>query len=295
MALDSMPNVLPEQSTGGLMSRAINSRARRWLAATPGLTLGCVLLVAILLIATIARHFTLDPLRPDPSSTLEGPSPTHLMGTDAFGRDVFARVAAAAQLDLTIAFSVAAISFVVGSLFGAFTGFMGGVVDLVMMRLVDILQSFPAFILAIGITATLGNTVRDVVIAVAAAYTPYFIRIVRGQMLQARETEYARAARCVGNSPLRIILYHLLPNCLGAAVVQATLCLGWAILDTAGLSFLGLGIRPPPAEWGVLVADGTQYINSGQWWISVFPGILIILAVVGFNLIGDQLRRFLEH
>jgi peptide/nickel transport system permease protein len=137
----------------------------------------------------------------------------------------------------------------------------------------------------------LGNTVRNVVIAVAVAYSPYFIRLVRSQMITAREAEYARAARCIGNRPWRIMTYHLLPNCLGPAVVQGTLCLGWAILDAAGLSFLGLGIRPPTAEWGVQVADGTQYINSGQWWISVFPGLMIVIAVFGFNLIGDRLRR----
>jgi peptide/nickel transport system permease protein len=296
MSLGSMPDVVTERPVGvGLSARAAGAALRRWRIQAPGLILGIVLLLAILLLATIARRFTVDPLLPDPSSTLEAPSWLHPMGTDAFGRDVFARVAAAAQLDLTIAFFVAALAFVIGSLFGAVTGFVGGAVDLVMMRLVDILQSFPAFILAIGITAMLGNTVRDVVIAVAAAYTPYFIRIVRSEMLRARETEYARAAKCIGNSPPRVMLYHLLPNCLGPAVVQATLCLGWAILDAAGLSFLGLGIRPPTAEWGVLVADGTQYINSGQWWISVFPGAMIVLAVVGFNLIGDQLRRIIEH
>jgi peptide/nickel transport system permease protein len=137
----------------------------------------------------------------------------------------------------------------------------------------------------------LGNSVRNVVIAIAIAYSPFFIRLVRSQMITAREAEYARAARCVGNPPFRIMTYHLLPNCLGPSVVQGTLCLGWAILDAAGLSFLGLGIRPPTPEWGVLVAEGTQYVNSGQWWISVFPGLMIVLAVFGFNLIGDRLRR----
>jgi peptide/nickel transport system permease protein len=296
MARGSVSQVTPgDRLIAGLLGRALGAALRRWKLQTPGFILGVLLLLAILTLAVIVHPFTADPLLPDPNSTFEAPGAAHIMGTDAFGRDVFARVAAAAQLDLMIAFSVAALAFVAGSLFGAVTGFVGGGVDLVMMRLVDILQSFPAFILAIGITATLGNTVQDVVIAVAAAYTPYFIRIVRGEMLRARESEYACAARCVGNTPLRIMFYHLLPNCLGPAVVQATLCLGWAILDAAGLSYLGLGIRPPTAEWGVLVADGTQYVGQGQWWISVFPGVMIVLAVLGFNLIGDQVGRLLRH
>jgi peptide/nickel transport system permease protein len=268
---------------------------RRLWRQSPGLLVGVALILAIVVLASLVRLFTVDPLLPDPSAILQPPSPSHLMGTDAFGRDVFARVVAAAQLDLVIAFSVAAIAFVVGSMVGALSGFLGGAFDLLMMRLVDILQSFPAFILAIGLTAMLGNTVPNVVTAVAVAYTPYFIRLVRGEIIKARETEYARAAKCVGNRPLRVLTYHLLPNCLGPAIVQATLCLGWAILDAAGLSFLGLGIHPPTAEWGVLVAEGTQYVNSGQWWISVFPGVMIVCAVLGFNLIGDRLRQAMQH
>jgi len=137
----------------------------------------------------------------------------------------------------------------------------------------------------------LGNEIRNVVLAIAVAYCPYFVRIVRGEMLAARVTPYALAARAVGNPPTRVMLYHLLPNCLGPSIVQLTLCLGYSILDAAGLSFLGIGIRPPTAEWGVLVAEGTQYVNSGQWWIAGFPGLAILLAVLCFNLLGDRLRE----
>jgi peptide/nickel transport system permease protein len=164
-------------------------------------------------------------------------------------------------------------------------------VDELAMRAVDILQSFPAFLLALAMTSMLGNDVRNVVLAIAVAYSPYFVRIVRGEMLAARVTPYALAARAVGNPPARVMLYHLLPNCLGPSIVQLTLCLGYAILDAAGLSFLGIGVRPPTAEWGVLVAEGTQYVNSGQWWISVFPGLAILLAVLSFNLLGDRFRE----
>ena len=275
----------------GITFRRIGTAAGRLAWRSPGFLIGVGLILFIVFLALFGRFFTVDPLAPNPDVILQAPSPGHLMGTDAFGRDVFARVVAASQLDLTIAFFAASIAFVGGAIVGAVTGFSRGWVDDLVMRLVDILQAFPAFILAVGLTAMLGNTVRNVVIAVAVAYSPYFIRLVRSQMITAREAEYARAARCIGNHPWRIMTYHLLPNCLGPAVVQGTLCLGWAILDAAGLSFLGLGIRPPTAEWGVLVAEGTSYVNSGQWWISVFPGLMIVIAVFGFNLIGDRLRR----
>jgi peptide/nickel transport system permease protein len=296
MSLSSTPEVAAERSVRvALPPRTLGPAMRRLWRRSPGLLVGVALMLAIVVLASLVRLFTVDPLLPAPSAILQPPSLSHLMGTDAFGRDVFARVVAAAQLDLLIAFSVAAIAFVVGSMVGALSGFLAGAFDLLMMRLVDIVQSFPAFILAIGLTAMLGNTVPNVVAAVAVAYTPYFIRLVRSEMIKARETEYARAAKCVGNPPLRVLTYHLLPNCLGPAIVQATLCLGWAILDAAGLSFLGLGIHPPTAEWGVLVAEGTQYVNSGQWWISVFPGVMIVCAVLGFNLIGDRLRQAMQH
>ncbi|HEY7036516.1 MAG TPA: ABC transporter permease [Thermomicrobiales bacterium] len=231
-----------------------------------------------------------DPITPDPFAVTAAPSREHLMGTDQYGRDVFARVIDAARLDLMVAIAITALALTAGAAIGGVTGYFGEIVDDVAMRIVDVLLSFPAFVLAIGITAMLGNETRYVVVAVAVAYTPYFVRIVRSEMLSLREAEYAAAAKCVGNRRLRILGYHLLPNALPPALVQATLTLGWGILDVAGLSFLGVGIRPPTAEWGVLVSDGAQYINSGQWWISVFPGIAILIAVLGFNLVGEWVR-----
>jgi peptide/nickel transport system permease protein len=235
------------------------------------------------------------PNKPDTSAILTGPSSDHWMGTDQYGRDVFTRVVYAARLDLRIAFSITALSLFFGSLVGGLIGFYGGWVELIVMRVIDVLLAFPGFILALGITAMLGNTTQNVIIAVAIAYFPYYVRIVRGEMLALRESEYAAAAQVVGVKKLRIMLYHLLPNALPLALVQATLTLGWGILDAAGLSFLGVGIKPPTAEWGVLVGDGAQYINSGEWWISVFPGLAILLAVLGFNLAGDWVRDKLER
>lgn len=231
-----------------------------------------------------------NPNQPDPSATLVAPNREHLMGTDQYGRDVFTRVIHAARLDLGIAFSITLIALTAGSIIGGVIGFYGGFFEDIVMRGVDVLLAFPGFVLALGITAMLGNSTRNVIIAVAIAYLPYYIRLVRSEMLTLRELEYAAAAKVVGVRRIRILLYHLLPNALPLALAQATLTLGWGILDAAGLSFLGVGIRPPTAEWGVLVGEGAQYINSGQWWISVFPGIAILIAVLGFNLVGDWIR-----
>lgn len=261
-------------------------RRLNWLTALGFLALGIVLAMAIIG-PEVAPY---NPNKPDPMVTLQGPSREHLMGTDQYGRDVFSRVLHGARLDLRVAISITAVALIVGSLIGGLIGFYGGALEHVVMRIIDVILAFPGFVLALGITAMLGNSTRNVIIAVAVAYIPYYVRLVRSEMLALREQEYASAAKVVGVRKIRILLYHLLPNALPIALAQATLTLGWGILDAAGLSFLGVGIRPPTAEWGVLVGEGAQYINSGQWWISVFPGVAILIAVLGFNLVGDWAR-----
>ncbi len=261
------------------------------LRGNPTMIAGLVILAAILFM-TVAGPSLVPymPLKTDPENMLQAPSAAHLLGTDNFGRDILARVVDGARLDLTIAFSVVALALSIGVFVGMFSGYRGGWVDDVMMRFSDILLAFPSFILALAIAAILGNSVTNVVVAIAIAYIPYFVRLTRGEVLSARELGYAEAARCVGNPGWRVMYLHLLPNCLTPAVVQATLCLGWAILDASGLSFLGLGIVPPTPEWGVLVSEGARDIISGQWWTSFFPGAAIVLTAFAFNLIGDSLR-----
>lgn len=231
-----------------------------------------------------------NPLATDASAQLVPPGPGHLMGTDKFGRDLLSRVMAGAGIDLVIAVVVTGIAFTIGVLTGSFAGYRGGWVDDVVMRIVDMVLSFPAFVLALAITAVLGNSVRNVVIAIAVAYTPYFIRLARGEVLSARRSDYADSARAVGNPGWRIVFVHLLPNCVMPALVQASLTMGWSILDASGLSFLGLGIKPPTPEWGVEVSEGASNIVSGEWWTSVFPGLTITLAVLAFNLLGEAVQ-----
>jgi peptide/nickel transport system permease protein len=260
-------------------------RTRRMLAA------GVVILIVVILAATVGVAFVpYHPLGVAAEVKLQPPSPAHPMGTDNFGRDMLARVLYGIRLDLRIAFMVAFTALSVGTLVGTYSGYYGGRVDDVVMRITDVMMAFPSFVLAMAITAMLGNTIPNVIIAIGISYMPFFIRLTRGEVLSARELGYAEAARCVGNPEWRIMYLHLLPNCLTPALVQATLCLGWAILDASGLAFLGLGIRPPTPELGVLVGEGALFIISGQWWTSVFPGAVIVLIAFGFNLIGDSLR-----
>jgi peptide/nickel transport system permease protein len=292
------PRSLTTSSVAGVFEVAapapldLRLRRRRPIGAIIGFVALGIIIVLAIAEPWIAPH---DPVKPDPGAINVGPSREHWFGTDQYGRDIFARVVAAARLDLRIAISITALAFVAGSLVGGVIGYYGGWAEDIIMRLIDVLLAFPGFILALGITAMLGNTTQNVVIAVAIAYFPYYVRIVRGEMLSLREAEFAAAAKTVGNRRLRIMLYHLLPNALPPALVQATLTLGWGILDAAGLSFLGVGITPPTPEWGVMIGEGAEYISSGQWWISVFPGLAVLLAVLGFNLAGDWLRDKVER
>lgn len=283
-----------ELATGALRPAARHSRLEyleNAFAASPMLAVGVGIVLLVVVAAVVGPWLSpFQPLATEPADKLLAPSSLHPMGTDNFGRDILSRVLSGARLDLTIAFSVVAISLVVGAFLGTLAGYSRGLVDDLIMRLTDVLFAFPSFILALAITAILGNSTTNVIIAIAVAYIPYFVRLTRGEVLKARELDYADAARCAGNPEWRIMYVHLLPNCLTPALVQATLCLGWAILDTSGLAFLGLGIRPPTPEWGVLVSEGAQNIISGQWWTSLFPGMVIVFTALGFNLVGDSLR-----
>lgn len=235
-----------------------------------------------------------DPDEPDAARTLSSVSWRHPLGTDEYGRDLLSRILHAGRVDLVVALSATAIALTVGCALGALAGYRGGWVDQLLMRAIDAVMAFPAFILAMAITAALGNATGNVVAAIAITHVPIYTRLVRGEMLKARETEYAEAARTVGNRPHQIVLGHLLPNCMPPLIVQATLAMGYAILTVAALSFIGLGIQPPQSEWGQMTAEGAGHVVSGEWWLVLFPGLAIMVTVLAFNLVGDTLRDVLD-
>jgi peptide/nickel transport system permease protein len=235
-----------------------------------------------------------DPDAPDAEHALEAPSPRHWLGTDLYGRDQLTRIVYAGRVDLLVALAATAIALSLGAVLGAVSGYRGGWLDQLLMRVIDTIQAFPSFILAMGIAAALGNSVTNIVIAIAITHVPIYGRLIRGEMLRIREMEYAEAARTVGNRQRRIIFHHLLPNCFPPVIVQATLAMGFAILTVAALSYIGLGIRPPTSEWGAMTAEGAGYIVSGEWWIFLFPGVAIMATVLSFNLVGDALRDVLD-
>ena len=235
-----------------------------------------------------------DPLASNSAMALQPPSAAHWFGTDALGRDIFSRTVVATRLDLGIAVSAVAASFLIGMPLGLAAGFFGGWWDRIVTRLSDTLMAFPLFVLAMGIVAALGNTVGNIVLATAIINLPFYVRVARAEANVRRSAGWIEAARLSGNGDVRILAVHLFPNALPPAMVQVSLNMGWAILNAAGLSFIGLGVRPPTPEWGILVAEGAQFIVSGEWWVSFFPGAVLMLAVFSFNLLGDALRDIFD-
>jgi peptide/nickel transport system permease protein len=255
----------------------------------PLLVVGLIILSIYVILAVVGPFFVDDPRATDPANFYQGPSADNLFGTDKFGRDVFARAVHATRLDVTIGVAIALSSMIVGSAIGVVSGYFGGWIDEIMMRITDVVLAFPGFVLALVLVAAIGNSIPNVLIAVSIAYVPYFIRLTRAQVLAERELEYVDGAKLAGNRPLRVAFRHVLPNSMGPSFVQAALVAGWAILTVAGLAFLGVGIRPPTAEWGVMVAEGAPDIITGQWWTALFPGGMIVLAAMAFQFIGDDL------
>ena len=275
--------------------RSFASHASHVLTENP-VTLFAALLFALLVVLAIAGPWIApyDPLASNAAAALQPPSARHWFGTDALGRDMLSRVIVATRLDLGIAVAAVAASFVIGLPLGLAAGYFGGWWDRLVTRLSDTIMAFPLFVLAMGIVAALGNTVGNIVLATAVINLPFYIRVARAEANVRRGAGWIEAARLSGNRDLRILAVHLLPNALPAAAVQVSLNMGWAILNAAGLSFIGLGVRPPEPEWGILVAEGAQYIVSGEWWVSLFPGAALMLAVFTFNLLGDALRDLLD-
>ena len=235
-----------------------------------------------------------DPLASTSTGALQPPSWQHWFGTDQVGRDVFSRVIVATRLDLIISISAVALSFVLGSFLGSVSGFWGGWTDRILGRVLDTIMAFPLFVLAMGIVAASGNTIQNVVIATAIINLPFYARVARSEVAIRRNAGWVQAAKLAGNSDSVILLTRVFPNILPPMMVKISLNMGWAILNAAGLSFIGLGVMPPTHEWGIMVAEGASYIVSGEWWLVLFPGLSLMLAVFTFNLMGDGLRDLVD-
>jgi peptide/nickel transport system permease protein len=222
------------------------------------------------------------------------PSAEHLMGTDEQGRDVMNRIAQGARASLGVGVSSVLIAIVIGSLLGLVSGFLGKRVDLAIMFAMDVMLSFPGLLLAIAVVALVGPGLRNSLLAITIVSIPVYARIARSTVLSVKQLEYINAARAVGAPGVRVLFRHILPNSLSPILVQGTLGIASAILEIAALGFLGLGQQPPYPEWGAMLADSVKYLTSGAWWVLLFPGLAIMLTVLGFNLLGDGLRDALD-
>ena len=251
-----------------------------------------LLLVAVLAVAgpALSRR---DPLKMSPVEALSPPSATHPFGTDQYGRDVLSRVIAGARLSLATGLGAVVIALAGGLALGLVSGAAGGWVDLLVMRVVDVMMAFPSVLLALVVVAILGQGSMNVMVAVGVSLIPTFVRLIRGNVLVVREHAYVEAARALGCPPSRVTLQHILPNVVAPVIVLATIAIAWSIIIGASLSFLGLGPRPPIPEWGVDLSNGRNYLLRG-WWISGGPGIAIMTTVVAVNLVGDSLRDVLD-
>ncbi|TSD90457.1 ABC transporter permease [Mycobacterium sp. KBS0706] len=264
------------------------------LVGNPPALLGLVILLVILVMAVFAPLIaTHDIYAQDLAIRLQPPSAAHILGTDELGRDVFSRIVFGARITLYIAVLTALIVAPIGLLIGTTSGYLGGWVDIVLMRVVDIFLAFPSLVLALAFVAALGPGIQNAIIAISLAAWPPIARLARAETLSIRSSDYIAAVRLQGASSLRIILSHVVPMCLPSVVVRITLNMAAIILTAAGLGFLGLGAQPPSPEWGAMLSSGREFVLT-SWWIAAIPGCAILLTSLAFNLFGDGLRDILD-
>ena len=269
--------------------RGLHQLQKNKLAMVGLFLIGCLLVLAVIgpLISPS------NPLAPDPINRLKGPSSAHLFGTDSLGRDMLSRVIYGSRISIVIGLIAVSISLVPGTLLGLLSGFYGQKLDESIMRVMDVMLAFPAILLAIFITAILGPSLLNTMIAVGIVYIPHYARIVRSSVLTLKEQEFVQAVRSIGGTNFRIIALHIFPNAIPPIIVYATLGMGTAVLQAAALGFLGLGAQPPTPEWGAMLSEGRQYIQLAPH-VAAFPGLAIFILVLGFNLFGDGLRDLLD-
>ncbi len=269
--------------------------------ARPRFALGYLIVATVIIVALLAPVIApYDPETADPLQFLQPPNPRHWLGTDAVGMDILSRVLFAPRIDLTIAILGTSISALLGSSIGAWVGYFGsgrGVrswVSYIVMRAADVLQAFPIFVFSIALVAALGQSIQTVVIAIAFVNIPIYVRLMRTQASSIRNLRFVEAAQVAGMSSTAIIVRHVVPNALGPALAQASINIGWSVLMTAGLSFVGAGVRQPTPEFGSMIAVGFQNVATGEWWPSVMPGLALAITVFGFSLVGSSIETFAD-
>lgn len=255
-----------------------------------GLLIISIYLVMALLAPLIAPY---DPFKMDSSAVLQEPGESHLMGTDHFGRDILSRIIYGVRISFQVGLISVTIALAAGVTLGLLAGYFGGFIDAAVSRVIEVLFSFPDIILALAVMAVLGPSLTNLMIAIGIVYTPIFARITRGAVLEIKSSLYIEAARSIGVNDLMIMARHILPNVMAPIIIQTTLSLAFAILSEAALSFLGFGVEPDTPSWGIMLKDGKGWMERA-WWVAVFPGVAITLAVLSFNLLGDGLRDALD-
>ncbi len=289
MAISTPESVSRSQERSPARAGALGRALLREPLAVAGLAMVLVNLAVALFVDLLPLR---DPLQLS-AQRLAGPSAAFPFGTDALGRDLLSRILHGARLSMEVAFISVALATLVGGALGLVSGYLGGIADLVIGRVMDMFFAFPAILLALGIVAALGPDPKNVIIAIAVVYTPIFARVVRGPVLELKVREFVLSARAVGASQLRIVLRHIVPNLVSTLIVQVSLALSWAVLTEGALSFLGLSAQPPAPSWGVMLSEGRQYVEFAIH-LALFPGLAIMIAVLGFNLLGDGLRDALD-
>jgi len=249
------------------------------------------LIVSSVVIVLVAAPLFLpyDPAEMDFDNLLQPPSFSHWLGTDGLGRDLLSRIVVGGRISISVSLLAITVAATNGIIIGLVSGYFGGRLDSFIMRFIDILLAFPAFVLALALTTSFGFGLFSLVLAIGISYTPNFARIARGSVLSVKQEEFVDAAKAIGVRDLKIMVFEILPNCLAPLIVQATIAIGFAIIMEAGLSFLGVGIQPPSFSWGTMLATGREYLNNGPW-IVTFSGLAITYGVLGMNLLGDGLR-----
>ncbi len=259
--------------------------------------LGIIIILILVVTAIFAPFLAPYPKQaegqPNLEEKLQPPSSKHWFGTDYMGRDVLSRVIYGARISLLVAITVVGLGLLIGVPLGLLAGYKGGAVDAVIMRTTDIFLSFPPLLLALLISVTLGRGLVNAIIALAVSWWPWYTRLIRGMAVSIKEKPYVEVAKTMGVSNLKIIARHILPNAISPVIVQGTMDMGSAILEASALSFLGLGVQPPTADWGLMVSQGKDYLLN-YWWYPTFPGLAIFITVIAFNLVGDTLREILD-